>query len=62
MAFKKILVVLFKIWMFLSETFCLFCEVVRNRYCNITTHRANYLQIEVYVFRPWLPLPPSKRF
>ena len=61
-AFKKLLVVLFKTWIFFSEPFCFFCEVVRNRYCNITTHRANYQQIEVYVFRQWLPLPPSKRF
>ena len=36
----------------------LFSKVVRNRYCNITTHRANYQQIEVYVFLQWLPLPP----
>ena len=61
-AFKKLLVVLFKTWIFLSETFCFFCEVVRNRYGNITTHRANSQQTEVYAFRQWLPLPPSKRF
>ena len=59
---EKILVVLFKTWIFLSETFSFFCKVVRNRYSNITTHQANYLQIEVYVFRQCLPLPPPKRF
>lgn len=59
---EKLLVVLFKTWIFLSETFCFFCKVVRNRYCNITTHRASFLQIEVYAFRQWPPLPQSKRF
>ena len=61
-AFKKLLVILLKTWIFLSETFRFFYKVGRNRYCNITTHQASYQQIEVYVFRQWLPLPPSKRF
>ena len=61
-AFKKLLVILLKTWIFLSETFRFFYKVVRNRYCNITAHQASYQHIEAYVFRQWLPLRPSKRF